>query len=126
MQSTNNNPSREAVKEFVQSHFEETNELQDAELPDWRPNPSILDRIKDPQYKSWAADLNEIWKDLARRMTPDVRDNPKRHSLIYVENTFIVPGGRFKGELAEFLVWVVLIEYARCQGRKIYIPGRWG
>lgn len=97
MNATSNNPSQDQVRKFVDENFLETNELLNATLTDWVPEPSLLGRIRDPSYREWAADLNEIWKGLARRMTTDVRDNPKRHSLIYVNNTFIIPGGRFKG-----------------------------
>jgi alpha,alpha-trehalase len=100
MRRTENQPSKEEVKKFVEDNFLETNELQDATLLDWRPKPKILGRIRDTRYRDWAASLNEIWKSLARRITTDVRDNPKRHSLIYVNNTFIIPGGRFKGRLS--------------------------
>ncbi|XP_008215783.2 trehalase [Nasonia vitripennis] len=101
MNATGKNPSKQQVQEFVGANFLEADELLNVTLPDWNPEPAILRRIWDPRYRQWAADLNEIWKGLARRMTTDVRDNPKRHSLIYVNNTFIIPGGRFK----EFYYW---------------------
>lgn len=101
MRATDNNPSKEDVAKFVNDNFLEANELLNATLPDWRQKPKILGRIKDARYQEWATSLNDIWKGLARRMTTDVRDNPRRHSLIYVKNTFIIPGGRFK----EFYYW---------------------
>ena len=97
MSESSRNPTKQQVESFVRENFENVDELINATLPDWRANPSIMERIHDPHYRAWVADLNEIWKTLARRMTTDVRDNPSRHSLIYVNNTFIIPGGRFKG-----------------------------
>lgn len=97
MRSTNNQPKPQDVQQFVDDNFEDVNELLNATLPDWRENPSLLDRIEDENYREWASALNSIWKDLARKISTDVRDNPKRNSLIYVNNTFIIPGGRFKG-----------------------------
>lgn len=97
MKKTNNAPSKDQVRQFVEENFLSVDELENATLTDWNPNPELMNRVSDPLYRQWVADLNEIWKGLAKRMTTDVRDNPKRHSLIYVNNTFIIPGGRFKG-----------------------------
>ncbi|XP_058797817.1 trehalase-like [Phymastichus coffea] len=101
MKATNNAPSKDQIRNFVKENFSSMNELENATLPDWNPKPELLEWVRDPLYREWVADLNEIWKGLAKRMTTNVRDNPKRHSLIYVNNTFIIPGGRFK----EFYYW---------------------
>ncbi|XP_014216724.1 trehalase-like [Copidosoma floridanum] len=101
MQKTNDNPSREELRKFVNDHFEDVNELQNATLADWREHVSLMKRVRDPNYKRWVYDLNQIWKMLARKMTDDVRNRPRRHSLIYVDHPFIIPGGRFK----EFYYW---------------------
>lgn len=101
MNATNNKPSRSQVETFVQENFVETNELVNWTLTDWKPNPSILERLKDPFYKQWVNELNVIWKSLAKKISNDVAENPSRHSLIYVKNGFIIPGGRFK----EFYYW---------------------
>lgn len=39
---------------------------------DWKENPAFLDKIKDPDYRQWASDLNAFWKQLGRQMTDDV------------------------------------------------------
>ncbi|KAJ8681749.1 hypothetical protein QAD02_017541, partial [Eretmocerus hayati] len=101
MRDTKGSPNKEDIHHFVLENFEEVDELLNATLIDWRPNPSNLERIKDPRYKEWASNLNHIWKDLAKRMDTDVRDHPRRHSLIWVDQPFIIPGGRFK----EFYYW---------------------
>ncbi|XP_017881925.1 trehalase-like isoform X1 [Ceratina calcarata] len=101
MKSTQNNPSRNQIKQFVSENFESVNELLNWTLPDWTDNPTVLSRILDSKYREWARHLNQIWKDLARKMNPNVKEHPERHSLIYVENGFIIPGGRFK----EFYYW---------------------
>lgn len=98
MNATGNNPSRSQLTEFVHDNFESSNELINWTLPDWTENPSILSRIQEPKYREWLRHLNEIWKDLARKMNYDVAKYPERHSLIYVKKGFIVPGGRFKGK----------------------------
>lgn len=101
MNATNNSPSRNQVATFVQENFATQNELDNATLADWKENPAILQSIEDPVFRKWAKNLNDFWKDLARKMKQDVVINPERHSLIYVNNTFVIPGGRFK----EFYYW---------------------
>lgn len=101
MNATNNKPSRMQLARYVNENFASSNELTNWTLPDWTENPSILKRIQEPKYREWAKHLNDIWNDLARKMTDDVEKHPDRHSLIYVKNGFIVPGGRFK----EFYYW---------------------
>lgn len=101
MKITNNSPNRSQVAEFVEENFAMQDELENSTLPDWKENPTILNRIRDPQYREWAKRLNDIWKTLARRIKQDVVHNPQRHSLIYVNNTFVIPGGRFKGNCRE-------------------------
>ena len=97
MRLTNSKPSKEDVQRFVNENFSQEDELVQIPLPDWTEEPELARRVKDPYFRKWVKDLNEIWKNLARRMTPQVRDYPDRHSLIYVNKTFIIPGGRFKG-----------------------------
>ncbi|CAL1678702.1 unnamed protein product [Lasius platythorax] len=101
MKATNNSPNRTEVAAFVAENFAMEDELDNSTLPDWKENPDILKSIQDSQFREWAKRLNYIWKTLARKIRDDVAINPQQHSLIYVNNTFIVPGGRFK----EFYYW---------------------
>ncbi|KAK6617639.1 hypothetical protein RUM44_005227 [Polyplax serrata] len=68
---------------------------------DWIEDPKFLSNIDDPNYKSWAKQLNCLWKFLGKRLIEDVRKNPEFYSIIYVPNPVIVPGGRFR----EFYYW---------------------
>lgn len=101
MNATNNSPNRTEIAAFVAENFAMQDELENTTLPDWKENPAILKSILDPQYHEWAKRLNYIWKTLARKINVDLVKNPQRHSLIYVNNTFVIPGGRFK----EFYYW---------------------
>lgn len=42
-----------------------------------------------------------MWKNLCRTVKKEVMKYPQRHSLIYIPNEFIVPGGRFR----EYYYW---------------------
>lgn len=86
----------------MQEHFDDLGK----EFVDWLPNdwvehPRYLDLINDADLKQWAIDLNEIWKQLGRKMIDDVKENPQYYSIIPVDNPVIVPGGRF----IEFYYW---------------------
>lgn len=98
MNKTGNKPTRSQVARYVEENFSSSNELLNWTLPDWTENPSILKRIHETKYREWARALNGVWKELARKINPEVAKHPERHSLIYVQNGFIVPGGRFKGK----------------------------
>lgn len=39
---------------------------------DYVENPRVLDLIRDPDYRQWAKDLNDLWLLLGRKMTDDV------------------------------------------------------
>ncbi|VDO24972.1 unnamed protein product [Haemonchus placei] len=94
--------SKADVKQFVDDNFDkEGEELQSCILTDWVRYPSKLKVIKDNNLRLFALNLNEIWKELCRRIKPEVAETPERFSLLYVPHEFVVPGGRFR----EFYYW---------------------
>jgi neutral trehalase len=94
---TDKNITREALQDFVESNFgTEGTELEECELTDWTERPKLLSDIKDPKLKDFAFALNGIWRRLCRQMKLEVKENEDHHSLIYVPNKFVVPGGRFR------------------------------
>nr|ACL50549.1 trehalase-2 [Harmonia axyridis] len=96
MSSTNNEPARDQVKQFVDDNFQPGNELMDWEAPDFNPNPPFLKEIMVPEYRAFAKDLVQIWTDFSRILKPDVSKEPERYSIIPISNGFIIPGGRFR------------------------------
>lgn len=102
MNRTNNSPSHETIKNFVEDNFDPAgSEFEDWIPVDWRKEPKFLAKIRDRELRKFASDLNDIWKMLGRKMKDDVRDNEHLYSIIYVPNPVIVPGGRFR----EFYYW---------------------
>ncbi|VDN04914.1 unnamed protein product [Thelazia callipaeda] len=88
------------LMEFVKEYFEGPGaELENCQLKEWTEFPPKLRRIQDPVLRKWALELNKIWKNLCRKVKRS--EHPDRHSLIYVPEEFIVPGGRFR----EFYYW---------------------
>lgn len=107
MSQTSGKPNREQVRKYVNDNFAIENELVDWKLPDWQENPAILKRIEDPNFRKWVKDLNDVWKILAKKIGPDTIAHPERHSLITVDNGFIVPGGRFQESYYWDTYWVI-------------------
>ncbi|XP_014246527.1 trehalase-like [Cimex lectularius] len=104
----------DTVKQFVSENFLNctTSENQCEELdrwdpPDWTSNPSIINKITVKQYRQWAVDLNNIWKELGRIMNNKAKQHPEHTSLIYVPNGFIVPGGRFRELYYWDTFWII-------------------
>lgn len=102
MSETGNKPSKEQVSAFVDENFNAPgSEFVKWTPPDWKPNPEFLDKVVDPELEHWGRKLNELWKDLGRKISDDVERNPEKYSQIFVPNPVIVPGGRFR----EFYYW---------------------
>lgn len=97
MTRTRRKPSEEQLKEFIKDAFTNQTELEEWIPSDWTENPPILSRIDDPKFQKFAKNLTMLWKTLARKIKIQVKNHPERHSLIYANNGFIIPGGRFKG-----------------------------
>lgn len=101
MNTTNKNPTKDELKSFVKNNFEEGQELQAWNPPDWKSDPTFLNDIKDSEIKQFAKNIVAIWPHLGRKVRPEVQANQDQYSLVYVENGLIVPGGRFR----EFYYW---------------------
>ncbi|KAI6204901.1 Trehalase [Aphelenchoides besseyi] len=99
---TDDDITHSRLTDFVEANFgPEGLELDECELTDWTEHPRKLQMIRDPNIRNYAYALNGIWRRLCRQMTKEVGDNQEFHSLIYVPEKFIVPGGRFR----EFYYW---------------------
>lgn len=51
--------------------------------------------------------VNSIWKQLARKVSEDVKQNPQLYSSIYLPNGFFVAGGRFNEMYCWDTHWIV-------------------
>ncbi|XP_042889789.1 trehalase-like isoform X2 [Penaeus japonicus] len=102
MEETGDEPTKEQVQAFVDDNFNKAgSEFVSCSPSDWNSNPEFLDKVVDPELEQWGRNLNELWKELCRKISDDVEKNPEKHSQIYVPNPVIVPGGRFR----EFYYW---------------------
>ncbi|XP_064651308.1 trehalase-like [Lineus longissimus] len=94
--------TREKLEAYLERYFAGPgNEFEKWDPSDWNPTPPFLNKIKHGPYRKWAAGLNELWKELGRKVIQDVNVNQQRYSLLFSAHPFIIPGGRFR----EFYYW---------------------
>ena len=97
-------PPKQQVAAFVSSHFADVGgDIMNFVPLDWTATPQLLSRLPDPENVIFARFLNEQWKSLGRKHTPDVFEHPQRYSALALPHEFIVAGGRFR----EMYYWCV-------------------
>ncbi|XP_058400720.1 trehalase [Diceros bicornis minor] len=98
----NHSIPQQQLQLFVQEHFQPVGQELESWTPeDWKDSPQFLQTISDPNLRAWAGQLHQLWKNLGKKVKPEVLSHPEQFSLIYSEHPFIVPGGRF----VEFYYW---------------------
>ncbi|XP_018901981.2 trehalase isoform X1 [Bemisia tabaci] len=100
-------PSKEELVDFVSEHFEDGDELEKWDPPDFKPETTLMAKVSDEGYKKFLSGLQQVWKILARKIKPEVNENSDRYSLIYVPNGFCIPGGRFRELYYWDTYWII-------------------
>ncbi|KAF6208666.1 hypothetical protein GE061_017124 [Apolygus lucorum] len=104
------------ILKFLEDHFETVegdSQLEKWVPTDWTPNPKILDKVEDSEYKYFAKELNNLWLKLGRKMNAKVETEKNKTTLLYVPNGFIIPGGRFR-ELYYWDTYFILLGLFAC------------
>jgi alpha,alpha-trehalase len=102
MQKYHNEPPKDALQDWVETHFDQPESEFEAWTPDdFSKSPAMFNKINDKNFLEFARALNGIWLKLGRKMKHDVELNNDLYSIIHVKNPVIVPGGRFR----EFYYW---------------------
>lgn len=95
-------PSSDSIKAWVDANFnDENHELIQAALPDFKEHVAFLDIIKDPELRGFGQAVHSYWPSLTRAVNQTALCDGCVSSLIPVNRTFVVPGGRFR----EFYYW---------------------
>jgi alpha,alpha-trehalase len=87
------------VQTFVEQNFKgEGLELQAIPLPGYQDSPSFLNNISNPVVRAWTQRVHSYWTQLARdtNETSICNDGSCESTLIPLNHTFVVPGGRFR------------------------------
>mgnify|MGYP001945337739 CR=1 FL=1 len=96
------------VTSFVENNFYAAGSDMVDYIPlDWQEEPSFLSTIQQPDFKIWAFELNGLWKNLVRKVSPAVIQAPQRHSYVPRSRPMVVPGGRFRESYYWDSLWIV-------------------
>ena len=91
------------IRKFASMYFHEPGyEIVKAEFTDWKPSPKYIDNISNPSLKKFSLALNDIWKDLYKKLDLSLLNPGAVSSHLPIKNPFVVPGGRFLGKKANF------------------------
>ena len=103
-----------AITNFVANDFKgEGLELEALTLADFPENPSFLKKIKNPLVKAWSKVIHTYWSDLIRGTNRETLCSNRNgttgceSSLIPLNHTFVVPGGRFREQYYWDSYWIV-------------------
>jgi alpha,alpha-trehalase len=87
------------VLTFVDADFTgEGLELEAAQVTQFNPTPAFLNNVTNPLIKAWAGIVNGYWTQLIRATNSSVLCTGVNceSTLIPLNHTFVVPGGRFR------------------------------
>jgi alpha,alpha-trehalase len=97
------NATEGAVITFLENDFKgEGLELEAVALPSFNANPAFLSNVSDPLLKAWSQTVHGYWTQLIRStnasaLCPEGTESGScESSLIPLNHTFVVPGGRFR------------------------------
>lgn len=83
---------RDAFVRFCEENFDRRPYLEEAHLPDWKPDPQLLRSITNMKMRIFANEIHKIWPKLGRRFVEDVHQAQDHYPLMPVPNTFVVSG----------------------------------
>ncbi|XP_066907647.1 trehalase isoform X1 [Halyomorpha halys] len=100
-------PTKEALRDFISEHFEDSKELELWIPPDWKSTPQLINKIADKNLKKWATKINAQWTHLGRKVTEEVKSKAQLYSLIPVPHGFLIPGENLKELYYWDSYWIV-------------------
>lgn len=103
--------------DFVDTNFRgEGLELEAVALTSFTANPAFLENVTDPLVKAFAQTVHGFWTQLARGTNESTlcgeSSNDCESTLIPLNHTFVVPGGRFREQCKFSLLLLCLVVYS--------------
>lgn len=99
------------IVSFLEQDFTgEGRELQPLTLPNFNAEPAFLRNVTDPVVKGFAQAVHGFWTQLIRGTNSSTLcggKNDCESSLIPLNHTFVVPGGRFREQYYWDSFWIV-------------------
>ena len=94
---------------FVDTNFRgEGLELEAVALSNFNDNPAFLNNVSDPLVKAFSQTVHGYWTQLIRNtnqsaLCPEgTESGPCESTLVPLNHTFVVPGGRFREQCMYF------------------------
>ncbi|KAK7689932.1 hypothetical protein QCA50_006571 [Cerrena zonata] len=104
-----------SIVDFVNSAFRgEGLELEAVAVPNFKTDPAFLNNVSDPLVKAWSGTVHGFWTQLIRKTNNTslcpmgTNSGPCESTLIALNHTFVVPGGRFREQYYWDSYWIVL------------------
>ena len=97
---------------FVDNNFRgEGLELEAEALPNFNPNPPFLNRVADPLLRNFAQIVHGYWMQLVRGTNSSALCDGQtcESTLIPLNHTFVIPGGRFREQCGHFSFYVLYL-----------------
>ena len=99
----NSSTTEGEIVNFLETDFRgEGLELEAVALPAFNANPAFLNNVSDPLLKAWSQTVHGYWTQLIRStntsaLCPEgTESGPCESTLVPLNHTFVVPGGRFR------------------------------
>ncbi|KAI0322093.1 glycoside hydrolase family 37 protein [Amylostereum chailletii] len=104
------NATEGAVLSFVDSNFRgEGLELEPLAFTDFDPSPPFLQNVTDPLLRNWTQIVHGYWTQLVRGTNASTLSDGVacESTLIPLNHTFVVPGGRFREQYYWDSYWIL-------------------
>ncbi|KAF9265183.1 trehalase [Marasmius fiardii PR-910] len=104
------NPTVGQYQNFVNTNFKgEGLELEAVVLSDFETDPPFLNNVTDPVVKAFSKTVHGFWNDLIRTTNRSTLCDGTtcESTLIPLNHTFVVPGGRFREQYYWDSFWIV-------------------
>ncbi|KAL7140526.1 hypothetical protein ABFS83_09G125200 [Erythranthe nasuta] len=67
----------------------------------------FLPKVKRPEVRDWALEVHRLWKNLSRKVSGRVMEQPDFHTLLPLKNPVMIPGSRFREVYYWDSYWVI-------------------
>ncbi|KAI3501459.1 hypothetical protein L1887_29328 [Cichorium endivia] len=67
----------------------------------------FLPKVAHQGVRNWALEVHSLWKNLSRKVSDQVLENPQLHTLLPLKNPVIIPGSRFQEVYYWDSYWVI-------------------
>ncbi|KAH9625820.1 hypothetical protein KSS87_020474 [Heliosperma pusillum] len=105
----NGSVSRAELNKFVEEYLNGAgSDLVYVEPVDFVKEPhGFLPKVKNSEVREWALEVHALWKNLSRKVSDTVKEEPAMHTLLPLPHPCIIPGSRFREVYYWDSYWVI-------------------